>query len=134
MSYEGGWLIPLRVVSVRVWGHITVGDLDQHTELCIRLSQEAELKAPGVKLNMIFDASEALSLPPLYLMVSRALPALRYKNRNMMFFITQNHHYKSIINLTAHVMQFKIRIVADYQEALAGVEALLVEDTLPFVR
>lgn len=134
MPYHGEWLIPLRVMEARLWGVVTLDDLDHHTEVCVRLLTEAQTHAPGRTQYLLLDAGEAEYLPPMYLGVMRALPVLRFKNRGPMLFVTHNPTFKSIMNLTAHVMHFQMRTFTERQEALQHLDALLVHDDIKTVK
>lgn len=130
MSYEGGWYIPCRVAEVRFWGPVTNEDLDIHTELCVKLLTEAQTHAPERRIHLLLDATEVTSLPPLYLMLPRALPVLRFKNRDMMFVITQKSTFRSIMEITAHVLNFSVSTFDSRPEAIQALEALMLKDEL----
>jgi hypothetical protein len=130
MPYHADWYIPLRVAEARFWGKVDSGDLDRHSEACVRLLTEAQVHAPGRLIHLILDVSEVEVMPPTYLMMSRALPTLRFKNRDTMFVIAPKSASRSILEITAHVMNFKIRTFSTRDEALRAVEAVLLKDEL----
>src|SRR5690606_2310646 len=100
MPYDGGWYIPCRVAEARFWGNIVSDDLDAHNALCIKVLTEAQEKAPGRLIHMLLDLSEVKTMPPLYLMISRAMPVIRFRNRDTMFLVTRNNVFRSILEAT----------------------------------
>jgi hypothetical protein len=130
MPYHGEWYIPHRVVNARFWGKAGVDDFDQHTAVCVELLSQAQGQVPGATVHMILDVEEAESLPPLYLMFGRAVPVLRFKNRGIMFVVTRNRTIKSIIELTAHVMNFSIMMFNSRAEMFSALEATLLKEDL----
>jgi len=130
MPYSGDWYIPLRVAETRFWGKVDSHDIDQHNEVCIRLLTEAQIHAPGRLIHMILDGSEIESLPLLYLMFSRAAPVMRFKNRDIMFFVTQKSTTRSIFELTAHVLNFRMRVFDTRAEALEALEAVMLKEEI----
>ncbi|MBI5929746.1 MAG: hypothetical protein HY862_10580 [Chloroflexi bacterium] len=130
MPYQGEWYIPCRVINARLWGKAAVEDFDKHTALCVELLSQAQIQAPSASVHMLLDVEEAESLPPLYLMFARAMPVLRFKNRGVMFVITRNRTIKSIIELTAHVMNFSILMFNSRSEAMSALEATLLKEDL----
>lgn len=135
MPYHGEWLIPQRVISVKMWGVVTMGDLDRHNELCLTLIDEVQRETPGRKLHMLLDVIEVDTLPPLYLMPAKALPVLRFRKLfGLMCVLSQNDTLKNIMNLTAHVMHFQVRVFSEKQAALQTIETLLIKDSYPLTK
>lgn len=130
MPYQGEWHIPCRVIYARLWGKAAIDDFDEHTALCVDLLSQAQVESPTTRVHMILDVEEAESLPPLYLMFGRAMPVLRFKNRGVMFVVTRNRTIKSIIELTAHVMNFSIMMFNSRADALSALEATLLKEDL----
>lgn len=126
MPYQAEWHIPNRLVYARGWGRMTVQDMELHTAMCMKFLTEAEQNVPGGRVTMIFDALEVESIPPLYLMLPSALPVLRMQNRTeSMIFVSINKGMRTILQLTGHVMNFKVRFAASSQEAIEIAESIL---------
>ena len=51
-------------------------------------------------------------------------------NRDTMFFIARKSKIRSILELTAHVMNFSMRIFNTRDEALQALEAVLLKDEI----
>ncbi|MBZ0305681.1 MAG: hypothetical protein K8I82_06400 [Anaerolineae bacterium] len=130
MPYQAEWLIPLRVIYAKTWGIVTVEDLDEHTETCLRFLTEAQTYAAGKKAYLLLDMLETEHLPPMYLMIRRAMPVLQLKNRGPMFLITKQSAITSMLNLTAYIMHFQMRTFGDKVSATQAVEALMLQDDL----
>src|SRR5688572_22266447 len=130
MPFSGDWYIPNAAIEVRFWGNIDVNDLDQFFSMSMNLLAEAQTEAPGKRLHLIVDGLEIDSMPPAYLMITRTMPMLRFKNRDTMFLITQKSTIRSILELTSHVMNFPLRIFDTRAEALQVVEALVLKNEI----
>ena len=130
MPFFGGWYIPYTAIEVRIWGKVDVHDLDQFFELSMNLLAEAQIQVPGKRLHLIADGLQIETMPPTYLMISRTMPMLRFKNRDSMFLITQKSTTRSILELTAHVMNFPIHVFNTRDEALRAVEALILKNEI----
>lgn len=130
MSYHGEWLIPLRVIHVKVSGVVTPAELDIHTETIAKLLSEAQAHDPKRMIHLLMDAGEVESFPMFYLMVPTAMPVLRFQNRGTMFFVTSSQKLKSIINLSAHIMRFSHRTFSTREEALEALEVAIARDDL----
>jgi len=128
MSFSIEWYIPNRVIEVKGMGNLVAADFDQYSADLVRLLQEAEKNAPGQLVYNLHDVSGVESYPPVYLMVTRALPVLRFKNRGPLFLITQSRKVQSIISLTSHIMDFPIRVFATREEAIAALEITLAKE------
>ena len=130
MPYHADWYIPLRVAEAHFWGKVDAHDMDEHTERCVELLTEAQIHVPDRLIHLIIDASEVEVMPPTYLMIARAMPVLRFKNRDMMFLITPKSTTRSILELTAHVMNFRMRVFSTRDEAIEALEAYMLKDEL----
>lgn len=130
MPLEAEWYIPYRVIDERVWGTLTIEETQQHSDLMVEMLKEAEIHSPGKQVYLLFDDTEAESMPPAYLLLKQALPVIRCKNRGPMFHITHSTTIRSIVELAAHVMRFKMRSFATREEALDALQKVLVEDDL----
>lgn len=129
MAYHAEWHIPNRLVYAKGWGRMTKQDMELHTAMCIKFLSEAEQNLPGGRVTMIFDALEVESIPPLYLMLPSALPVLRMQNRTeAMIFVSMNKGMRTILQMTGHVMNFKVRFAASQQEALEIAEGILHQE------
>lgn len=128
MSFSIAWYIPNRVIEVKASGNLVAADFDQYSADLVRLLHEAEKNAPGQLVYNLHDTSNVESYPPIYLMVTRALPVLRFKNRGPFFLITQSRKVQSIISLTSHVMDFPIRVFETREEAIAALDIALAKD------
>lgn len=130
MPYHGEWLVPLRVIGARAWGVMTMDDVDKHTALCVRLLTEAQAHASDNLVYYLFNVLEVESMPPIYLTVSRSLPLLQFKNRGPMFYVTRSQTFRSLMNLTAHVMDFQLRVFNDQASALQAIEVTMLKDDM----
>lgn len=130
MPFHIEWHTPYRVIDERVWGVLTTDDIRQHTELLISMLSDAQSHAPGKLVYHVFDDTEAESMPPAYLMLKQALPVLRFKNRGLMFHITRKSTIRSIVELAAHVMRFRMHSFATREDALRALEKAMIEDDL----
>ncbi|MDX2075911.1 MAG: hypothetical protein SFZ02_05735 [bacterium] len=124
------WYIPYRVTDARVWGVFTVEEVQQMSDIFVKYLTEASIHAPNTTPHIIFDSTENISMPPIYRMMTQALPVLRFKNRGIMFHITKNNTMRSLMELTAHVTKFKLRTFATREEAIRALEAVLIAEGL----
>lgn len=122
MPYSVGWYRPCEVVDARFWGHVSLEDMEGYTDRCVELLTEAETHAPHVRLQIIVDATEAESIPPLYRMFNQGIRTLRFSNRDTMFLVTRNSQVRSVIEIVAHLagQHFKLKVFAERDEALAA--------------
>ncbi len=130
MPVEVTWYIPYRVADTKFTGIVTVKDLEYVAQRFVDLLTEAEAHAPGRMVHMFYDTTECESMPPLYLMLKQAMPVLRFKTRGTMFHITRSAALRSMLELTAHVTNFKTRAFPTREEAVRAAEAQLVNDDL----
>lgn len=130
MPHHGEWLIPLRVVYVRMWGVVTASELNEYSNLGVKFLREAQAHHPQRLVYLLLDNSEVESLPLTYLMISQALPVLRFQNRGPVFVVTANQMFKTMVRLTALVMHFPLHIFSDKGEALRAIEATMLKDDL----
>jgi hypothetical protein len=130
MNYSIKWYIPNRVIEVKGSGNLVAADFERYSADIVWMLQEAEKNAPGQLVYNLHDAANVESYPPSYLMVTRALPVLRLKNRGPLFLITQSRKVQSIISLTSHIMDFPIRVFATREEAIAALEITLEKEIL----
>ncbi len=128
MPIEVEWHIPYRVIDETMSGKLSSHDMDEHTSRMLAMLQEAEIHAPGKLVYLLLDTTRADIMPPAYLMLQHALPVLRMKNRGLMILITQSKTFRSIIELTAHVMRFPVHSVATREEALKVLAATMYKD------
>jgi hypothetical protein len=120
MPYSVDWYLVHVVADARLWGHITFEDLEAYTDRCVELLTEAQTHAPHIQLQILLDASDAESIPPIYRMFSQGMRTLRFRNRDTMFLITRNRQVRSVIEITSHLAgdHFRLRVFAERQEAL----------------
>lgn len=130
MSFSIAWYITNRVIEVKASGNLVAADFDQYSADLVQMLQEAEKNAPDQLVYNLHDASDVESYPPIYLMVRRALPVLRFKNRGPFFLITQSRKVQSIISLTSHVMDFPIRVFETHEEAIAALDIALEKENV----
>lgn len=130
MPHHGEWLIPLRVVQVRMWGVVTETELEGYSELGVQFLSEARAHDPKRLVYLLLDVTEVESFPLPYLMIPRALPVLRFRNRGPVFFVTRNQSLKNILHLTAHIMRFSHRTFSTREEAIQAIKTTLGRDEL----
>ncbi len=133
MPLDIDWHIPYRVIRVHATGIVKTEDFDHFAEVSVRLLSEAQTHAPGTLVYNIFDSLEVDIYPPVYLMLGRALPVLRFKNRGPLFLITQNRATSTLFELTAHVTNFSLRVFKTHEEALEVLELALAKDNSSIV-
>ncbi|MDX2139260.1 MAG: hypothetical protein SF123_14335 [Chloroflexota bacterium] len=133
MPLSVDWYIPYRVAEARLWGVLSVEEMQHYADECVRVLTESETHAPGKRTYMIMDALELESIPPVYLMLKQALPVLRFKSRDAMFLITRNQAIRNILELTAHVTKFKLHTFATREEALRAVDDALRRSDLAHI-
>lgn len=122
MPIETGWLIPYRVIDARVWGTITMDDLNPFVEAAVTLLTEAQTHSPETMVYLLYDTSKTDYLPPIYMMLKTSLPLLRFKNRGDVFHVGNNAAIRSIMELTSHVTKFKLHSFVNRDEAIRAVE------------
>jgi hypothetical protein len=128
MPLQVDWYIPYRVIDARVWGVFTVEEVQQMSDVFVQYLTETQTHAPNITPHILFDSTENISMPPIYRMMAQALPVLRFKNRGTMFHITRNNTMRSLLELTAHVTQFKLRTFATREETIRALETVLLEE------
>jgi len=130
MTISIEWYMPNRVIEICVMGNVLAKDLDQYSAAVARLLAAAQQNAPGQMVYNLHDATRTESYPPVYLMVKRALPVLRFKNRGPLFLITQSRKVKSIFSLTSHTMDFPVQVFDTREEAIAALEITLAKEDI----
>jgi hypothetical protein len=131
MPLNVDWYLPYRVIDVRLSGEVTQAEMSRMASEFVRMLTEVQLHAPSSKPYLLCDTLEAVSVPPLYLMLKDALPVLRFKNRGPMFHVTNNRSMRSMIQLTAHITQFQLFSFETRAEALRVLDAALLKEQLP---
>ncbi|MBZ0280409.1 MAG: hypothetical protein K8L97_06685 [Anaerolineae bacterium] len=124
------WYRPYQVIDARLRGLVTMEDIQQQADVFVSMLSEGEVHASGKRLYLLYDTSEAESMPPVYMMLKIALPILRFKNRGPMFHITRSSTIRSIIELTAHITRFPLQTFATREETIRALEAKILEDGL----
>lgn len=130
MPYRAEWHIPYRVINARVWGHVTAEDLKEHTNRRSAMLAEAGLHAPDKRVHLLYDALDAHSHPATYFDISQAMPILRSKNRGPMYLITTSDEIKSILELTAYVLDYQLLVFSTKEAALQVIEMALIKEDL----
>jgi hypothetical protein len=128
MPFVIDWYIPYRVIDVRLWGEVSGDEIRQLATHFVDMLTQVQIHMPDKKPYLLYDTLEALSMPPLYLMLKEAAPVLRFKNRGPMFHITQNQAIRSIAEITAHVTQFQLLLFETRAEALRALQVALAKD------
>lgn len=122
------WYIPNRVFETRGVETQSEMDLDQYRDDLLRILREAEENAPDRLIHNLHDMSAVDTYPPIYTMITRALPVLRFKNRGTVFFVTQSRKVLSVWSLVAHVMDFPYQVFETRKEAIAALEITLAKE------
>lgn len=132
MPYHIDWYLPHQVSDARIWGHLSLEELELYTDTCVRMLAEAQAQAPGNRVHIIIDMLDAESIPPLYLMASQGVRVLKFKNRGTMFLLVQNTAVRSVMEITSHVMgvHFPMRIFKERQAALDALAAYLAKEQM----
>ncbi len=128
MAYRARWLVPYRVMESTLSGPVTMADMDRHTEAAVQFLTEAQTHAPGQMVYNLFNTLEADRAIPAYLMLTKALPVLRFKNRGPLYHVTKSAQQRNVGDLTAHLMSFAIRTFEDYDEALEAIDNALAHE------
>lgn len=134
MPFHIDWHIQHRVIYAHATGHMKDEDFDYYSATVAQLLTEAQTHAPHVKQYIVLDTLEALNYPPTYLMIKRALPILRFKNRGPMFLVTQSRLIRGLVELTAHVSNFPLRVFNDRDEAIRAVEVAVQQDEIHIIQ
>jgi hypothetical protein len=122
MSFTVDWHIPYRVVTVDVSGRLSNQDIKLYSDTVAQMLKDAESHLPGQPVYNVLDSTQLEIFPPLYHMIYYAIPVLRCKNLGPLYHVTQKHENRNLMQLTAHVMGFKIRTFALREEAVREVE------------
>lgn len=130
MPVQIEWYLPYRVIDVRSWGDVTLDEIHLQSQYFAKMLAEGEAQVPGVPLYLLYDATEASSMPPLYMMLKEVLPVLRFKNRGPAFLVTRSRAIRSIFELFAHVTRFELFTFATREEAIGALEKVIVRDNM----
>jgi hypothetical protein len=133
MPLNVDWYLPYRVIDVRLSGEVTQAEMSRMASHLVRMLTEVQSHAPGRKAYLLVDTLEAISMPPLYLMLKDALPVLRFKNRGPLFQVTQNQVIRSMMQLNAHITQHQLLSFETRVEALRVLDAALIKEDLEYV-
>jgi len=130
MPYHCDWYLPYRVADARMWGTVSLQEMEDYTNTCVRLLTEAQKHNPGGVVHILLDTREAVSIPPLYLMISQGIRVMKFGNLGTMFLIAENGSTRSVIEVTSRVMRerFPLRIFKERQEALDALVTYLARD------
>ena len=125
MPYSADWYLVHQVVDARLSGQVTFEDMEGYTDRCVELLVEAAAHAPQNRLQIIVDATDAVSIPPIYRMFSQGIRTLKFKNRDTMFLITRNSQVRSVIEIASHLAgdHFKLKVFSERQQALEALAA-----------
>lgn len=123
------WYIPYRILRSHFWGRCTDEDTIEFTTGAVRFLTEAQIHAPGNLIYNVMDASEMESMPPIYLMLPRAIPTMGFKNRGPLYLVTRQSNIRRIFELTAHIMAFNLRFYNTWDEAIQAAEAAVARDS-----
>jgi hypothetical protein len=131
MPVKIDWYVSYRVIDVRLSGEVTQAEIRYMASRFVELLTEVQVHEPRRKPYLLCETLEAISVPPLYLMLKEAMPVLRFKNRGPMFHVTQSRSMRSMIQLTAHITQFQLFSFETRAEALRVLDAALLKEQLP---
>ncbi len=130
MACEMEWHLPYCILKSRISGRCTDEDTITFTSDAVKFLTEAQTKAPDQTVYNVLDTLEAESFPPIYLMLPRALPTMRFKNRGPLYLVTSKQSIRHIFELTAHIMAFPIRAFSTWDEAIEAAEMAATKDML----
>ncbi len=105
-------------------------DFDDLQAYSMAMLQDAYDENPQRLVRHVYDVSQLDYHPPLYLMLGKALPVLRFKNRGDLYVATRVAKHRSLLQLTAHVMNFGLRFYDSYTDALRAAEADVAREGL----
>lgn len=126
------WMIPHRMIDERLIGRLTTDEFEQLTKTVVSMLAEAEREAPGRLVYLLLDATEVESMPPPYVMLKQAMPVLRFHNRGLMAHVTRSSLIRQMIELTAHVMRFRMQAFTSREQAIAALYAAMHADDQRF--
>ncbi len=109
---------------------LTNADFDDFQRCSVDMLSEALGVAPIRKVFNVYDISAVDYHPPMYLMLGKALPVLRFKNRGALFVVTKKGTHRSMFELTAHVMNFGLRFYDDFDAAICAAEDAVAREDL----
>lgn len=124
------WLIPYRIIDERLSGKLSPDEFTQVSQTVVAMLAEADREMPGKLVYLLLDASEVESMPPPYLMLRQALPVLRLKNRGLMVHVTRKALVRNMIELTAHVMRFRMQAFSDRDQAIEALMTAMIDDDI----
>jgi hypothetical protein len=132
MPYQAEWYLLHQVIDARIWGLMTLDDLDLYLATVVSLLTDAQAHAPENIVHLLLDTLEAESIPPLYLLVKRGVNVMEFKNRGTLFLIARNTAIRSVIEVTAHISRdhFPLRVFKERQAALDALASYLAKDAL----
>jgi hypothetical protein len=133
MSIEIGWYLPYRVIDARLYEEVTPAEVRELASHFVEMLTQNQLQTPHKKLYLLCDTVDAISVPPLYLMLKDALPVMRFKNRGPLFHVTQNRSIRSIMQLTAHITHIPVFSFETRDEAVRVLAATLIKEDLEYV-
>ncbi len=122
MPFQVKWHIPNRIIIARAHDPLVPADFDSLQCGVVGLLGQAEANAPDKPVTLVYDATHVTYHPPLYLMLGKALPVLRFKNRGAVYAVSSGGRFHNLFRLTAHVMNLDIRVFEDVAEALRAAE------------
>ena len=130
MPITVGWHIENRVIEMQAEGQVLVADVVAWIDEQSKLLAQAQDKTPETLVYTLHDATDAESYPPIYLMVKRALPVLRFKNRGPIFLVTQAPKIRSVFALTSHVMDFPVHVFSTRDDALNAIQIAIAKEDM----
>lgn len=134
MPFSVGWYLVHQVSEARLWGHVTLDEMEAYTDRCVDVLTEAQINAPDTRIHMLVDALDAESLPPIYRMFNQGMRTLRFKNRDTMFLVTRNGgQVRSVIELASRLAgeHFALKVFSDREQAIAALTAAMAKKDRP---
>jgi hypothetical protein len=128
MPVEVEWHLLYRVIGERFWGKVEMSDIELHIDRCVQLLTEAQHTQPENRVHLLADGLEVESMFPLYQAVAQGVRPMRFKNRGILFLITNNNTHQAIVEVTARIGRFPMHAYSDRQAALDAVATQLASE------
>lgn len=129
MPHKMEWYIQYQILQSHFWGPCTDQDTIDFTTAAVHFLTESQIHAPGRLIYNVMDATKIESMPPIYLMLPRAIPTMHFKNRGPLYLVTRQSNIRRIFELTAHIMAFNLRFFNHWDEAIQAAEAAVSRDS-----
>lgn len=112
MPYNISWWSEGEVLYLKLYGHLTLDDLEQVTQKSLEY-----LEASSTIIHAITDATDVESTPSNIPTLLRKMNAGQHRNSGYTIIITSNKLITFIANTLLQVLKMQVRIVQTKEEA-----------------